>query len=181
MKKKKMSKGSPEALARYVHPLLIYKQKYVCIFFHPPIPEKCLLIPTPLKKIEQRFPRGTGQICSAPTIFKQVCLYILPSPPSQNSCGHLTPPPPPPPKKKKMSTLKKNEQTFPLGAGKILSPPTHTKTKPFVYRNRVRVTCMQYVNNISNYMSVWNSLYLLGLELYISNAAHNIIFRDRFS
>ena len=49
-KKKNMSRGSPEALARYIHPLPIYKQKYVCIFFRPPIPEKFLLIPIPLQK-----------------------------------------------------------------------------------------------------------------------------------
>ena len=162
----------------------INKSMFVYSFI-PPIPEKCLLIPNPLKKIEQRFPRGTGQICSPPTIFKQIFLYILPSSTSQNSCAHPPPTHHPPPKKKKKKTKstlkKKNEQGFPLGAGEILSPPTHTKTKPFVYRNRVGVTCMQYVNNISNYMSVWNSLYLLGLELYISFAARNILSRDRFS
>ena len=40
-KKKKMSRGSPEALTRYVHPLLIYKQKHTCDNFMMTMREIC--------------------------------------------------------------------------------------------------------------------------------------------
>ena len=65
----------------------------------------------------------------------------------------------------------------------LIGSATHTKTKPFVYRNRVGVTCMQYVNKSISLIICrsWNSPYLLGLELYISNAARNIVYQDRFS
>ena len=52
---------------------------------------------------------STGQICSPPTIFKQICLYILPLPPPKIPALIPTPspPPPPPPKKKKKKKKKK--------------------------------------------------------------------------
>ena len=148
-----MSRGSPEALARDDQPLPICNQKYVCIFFHPPSQKNSCSSPRPPKNnLSRGSPEGLARHVN-PLQYLNKYVSIFP------------PPPPPPPQKKilrplphqkkKKSTLK-NKMSWgsPLDAGQMLSSDYNSdfipyKTRPFVYRNRIGVTRMQYVKKIN--------------------------------
>ena len=160
-----MSRGSPEALARDDQPLPICNQKYVCIFFHPPSQKNSCSSP-PKNNLSRGSPEALARhVNPLQYLNKYVSIFSPPPPPAHQK---KNPAPPSPTKKKKKSTLKnKMSRGSPLAAGQMLSSDYNSdfipyKTRPFVYRNRIGVTRMQYVKkNQLNYMSV------LGLTIFV--------------
>ena len=102
-KKKKKKMKRYQALARGDQPLPICNQKYVCIFFHPPIPEKFLPIPsTPKNNLSRGSPEALARYVNPlQYLNKYVSIFFPPPPhPPAHKKNPATPPPPPPPTKK---------------------------------------------------------------------------------